>query len=630
MKKSYILNQHLRKLRVLLRKLGYNEEDTAVFLRKTVYCAMCENCGLFLGRPFSSLIHNTPPHFLGQRLSEFFDSLPDSDFPQEFFLNLEIQNSLIAFVSEDWSDISPALLGEIYLSAAEQSQSGAFYTSAENIDRILDNLVFCDKAKTQKAFDAVFFDPACGCGNFLVRTVERLSAVELTTPPVSYESRINIQNLRGIDNDSSAVHIARSALFIAKRQSEIAYAEHFGYELSMLTPELPEQVLCRNAMNFDWSAFNPDYIIGNPPFVSRMNYEQRSELTAIGGPADIDYCGGWVIQAAKLVSRTGTECAFLLSSSVCQGNQVKAVWEAFQEQIDINFAYQPFHWSEDGSSSAQVWCVIVGFSAKNSRTKRLYSAPEFKPEICEHINFHLQSRPDMIIEPSLESIFNAPPMRQGKFDSCEGLVTGKFLKKSGAEHFSVYVTAKSMIESIYLYYPEEQEQKKSNYIVIPRHTSENRKIIPIEYFENASLRFNSSVHYIANANYFLFGLLCSKMHMAFTKNYCGRLEMRYRYSNTLIYNNFYIPHVPYGEERNKIRLLAQDILLTRKKYRKTMSLGELYDKLPEDLELCHRRLDCAVDKLYCGKICSSDKERVRFLYEKYCEQKNNPVMRDRM
>ena len=108
------------------------------------------------------------------------------------------------------------------------------------------------------------------------------------------------------------------------------------------------------------------------------------------------------------------------------------------------------------------------------------------------------------------------------------------------------------------------------------------------------------------------------MHMAWTRAVCGRLEMRYRYSNKIVYNNFPWPDATESQQE-KITELAQAVLDARALYPDS-SLADLYDPLsmPPELVAAHRKLDAAVEKAY-GHQFADDAERVAFLFEKYNE-----------
>ncbi|WP_124098195.1 DNA methyltransferase [Ruminococcus sp. Marseille-P6503] len=619
MDKSYILTQYLSKLRLAMQKAGYDSLETRNFLLMTLFSVFCENTGLFLGKPFSALIFNSDVHELGTDLSSFFSSLPPEmrfPFAPEKVCS-DIQNKLISFVTQDWNEVSPAELGKLFLSDGTE-RKGVFYTSDSDIDRILDNML--PSAPDERILkDAVFLDPASGCGNFLIRTAKKLSEFELSCGILHGCSWIDKNRFCGIEIDEEAVQVSKAALFIQLRLCRISFARRIG-RLEPLDSEFPKNIVCADSLKTDWTYFKPDFIIGNPPFISLMNSEQRKEVMRISGTADrIDYSGAWIIKAAQYIKALPeAKCGFLTTSSVCQGIQVKPIWQRICQHIKLDFAYSPFKLE---SNSVQVWCVILGFSSRNTDSdncRLLYTAPDSLPVHCRNINAYLHSDPDMFLMPSYSQRSGYPEIKQGRYEP-QSIFSRRSLKNKAAQckniHSSLYITADSLLKSEALYVIEQEKLIPESYIVIPRHSSESRKYIPIAYFSEKPVRFNSSVDYIAGADLFLFGVLCSSMHMAFTKYFCGRLEMRYRYSASLIYNNFFIPQPDEKQER-LISEASKELLRIRKKYRSIMALGEMYTNMPAELDTAHRRLDCLIDRLYgSGKLFLSDSQRVQFLYD---------------
>lgn len=619
MDKSYILSQYLGNIRIAMKKAGYEAAETRNFLLMTLFSVFCENSGLFLGRPFTALILNCSADELGSRISAFFEKLPPelvfSFNPEK--MCADVQNKLISFLRQDWTDVSPAELGKIFLSDGKE-RTGVFYTADSDIDRILDNL-FAEHPDEQLLKESVFLDPASGCGNFLVRTAQRLSEAEISCGILHGISWLNENRFCGIEIDEEAVQVSKAALFIQLRMCRIAFANYIG-RLEALNIELPQRILCADALETDWSDFRPDFIVGNPPFISAITPEQRRSVIRATGTADrIDYASAWIIKAAMCISRlTKTKCAFLTTSSVCQGIHVKPVWKRIFDIIKIDFAYRPFKLETD---AVQVWCVIFGFSSRMSKNtpKLLYYSPTSHPLSCSNINAYLNPDNDMFLSPSSLQISGYPAMKQGSFEPTDVLTLNSLnsqKEQSVIPAHSFYITADSLLKSEQLFVFENEEQPTADYLVVPRHTSEKRKYLPIGFFENKSLRFSSSVDYIAGADLFLFGLLCSSMHMAFTKYFCGRLEMRYRYSASLIYNNFFIP-TPTKEQRNEIISAAKNILKIRETHNSIMTLGEMYKDMPAELDRAHRTLDCLVDQLYNnGRLFLSDVQRVGYLYSK--------------
>ncbi|MCF7836451.1 class I SAM-dependent DNA methyltransferase, partial [Candidatus Gracilibacteria bacterium] len=175
----------------------------------------------------------------------------------------------------------------------------------------------------------------------------------------------------------------------------------------------------------------------------------------------------------------------------------------------------------------------------------------------------------------------------------------------------------------------EDRQPNSKYILIPRHSSENRKYIPLGFFSKEIIIADSCIA-LPSATLFHFGVLTSEMHMAWTRYVCGRLEGRFRYSNQIVYNNFPWPDSPLATKIKKVEAAAQKVLDVRAKYQNLSqspfakggsgaSLADLYDPLtmPPDLVRAHAALDRAVDLCYRAASFVKETDRVGFLFERY-------------
>ena len=165
---------------------------------------------------------------------------------------------------------------------------------------------------------------------------------------------------------------------------------------------------------------------------------------------------------------------------------------------------------------------------------------------------------------------------------------------------------------------QEVKEPTSNYLIIPATSSERRKYIPIGYLDKSVIP-NNAVQIIPDATLYHFGVLTSSIHMAWMRAVCGRLEMRYRYSKDIVYNNF--PWCkPTTEQKAKIEKSAQSILDARAKYLDS-SLADLYDEtlMPAELRKAHRANDAAVMSAYGFDAKMSEAEIVEALFEMYEE-----------
>ena len=176
-------------------------------------------------------------------------------------------------------------------------------------------------------------------------------------------------------------------------------------------------------------------------------------------------------------------------------------------------------------------------------------------------------------------------------------------------------STRRLAETPYLF--GEIRQPKNDYILIPLHSSEHRKYIPIAFFPPTFIA-NNSCSVIENANLYHFGVLTSAMHMTWVKYVCGKLEGRYRYSNKLVYNNFPWPENPTEKQIEEVKVRVKDLLAVRELYTDT-SLADLYDPnhMKKKLLDAHKKLDRAVEQCYRSKVFKTDLERLQFLFELY-------------
>ena len=413
------------------------------------------------------------------------------------------------------------------------------------------------------------------------------------------------------------------------------------------------------------------YIMGNPPFIgySQQNEGQKSDVRNLIGSGKVDYVACWFAVASEYLQDKNTKAAFVATNSITQGEQVSAIFRNLHKRfgIEIDFAYQSFAWdSELKDMKAHVHCVIIGFSTNPPKLRKLYSTPDdFK--LVENINFYLKPAPNFFVEARKDPICDVPPMILGNIPRDGGNLiltleerdeiikanptAEKFIRPFiGAEDFIrrkpryCFWLVDVNIEDIKKYpkvwdrvkrvkkfrlastreatkrlaaFPSlfsEIRQPTQNYIVVPRHSSENRDYIPFGFMSHDVIA-GDAVSIIPNANLYHFGVLTSRVHMAWTRATAGRIKSDYRYSNTIVYNNFVWPS-PNKKQRAKIEATAQKILDVRAKYPENSFAG-LYDSLimPPDLLKAHRENDSAVCQAYGFDRNISEEEIVEKLFE---------------
>ena len=635
---------------------GYTSGEVRKIVTQIVFCFFCDNSALFFGKPFTGAVLTSQTGDLSGKLNRIFSRLSETmQVMQLKTVSSDIHRILKQCCDIDWANIHPGIFGAVcqsVMDAAEQKSSGTHYTSLLNVHRVIDNLFLdgmiaeLEAKKTQPALLRNFYeqlcrkkflDPACGCGNFLLETLSGLRLLEIELVKILGEQDFRIKldkQIFGIEISTDAAELCRTALFIQDRLMDIQYAEQLEKPLKLIDFRMIGSVVCGNALRTDWLRVTDgkiDCIIGNPPFLMNKSEEQITEIREIfDGTGHIDYSAAWIRKAAEYMTDEQSECAFITTNSVCQGCQVKTLWQPIIEDMGfhINFAFPSFRWESDISNKKiDLSCVIVAFSRKNSPEKRLYFAGTDSDSYisAKNINAYLFDGPSIYLENT--NIRRRPKMMMGN-ERGSGLCRYTKLEAMNiiaeqpelVSQLARYVTADNMMASEPEYvFSEKCEQ--SDYIVIPRHSSERRKYIPIEYFSAVRILCSDSVHYIQGGDLYLFGLLCSAMHNAWTRQFCGRLDMRIRYSNTLIYGNFPFPYNVTGEQKAHIADLASELLKIRDKYSYFIPLGKLYTEMPNDLLKAHLDLDMAVERLYRKAFFLSDRERVEFLIDMYNRQK---------
>ncbi len=404
------------------------------------------------------------------------------------------------------------------------------------------------------------------------------------------------------------------------------------------------------------------YIMGNPPFVgySLQSKEQKANILSIyvdekGKPyktaGKIDYVAGWYLKASSLMHSTTIQTAFVSTNSITQGEQVASVWKPLFErfEVSIDFAYRTFRWDSEATLKAHVHCVIIGFSTMpNNVDKRLYNSENF--QLVKNISPYLISGDNIFIESRRNPLCDVPEMVRGSQPTDNGhliltkeeknellraepqaekfirpFMMGKnFIQRKpryclwlvGANPSDLKKCRKVMerVEQVRAFRLaskkeatrrkaetptlfDEIKECKTKYIALTKVSSENRRYIPMEYLSSEIIA-GDKLFMVAEADLYLFGVLTSNVHMAWTRTVCGRLKSDYSYSNTVVYNNFPFPN-PTPEQRDHIERTARAILDARNLY-PTCTLADLYDELtmPPELRKAHQQNDLAVMSAY--------------------------------
>ncbi|MBU4439078.1 MAG: hypothetical protein L6276_13295, partial [Acetobacterium sp.] len=371
------------------------------------------------------------------------------------------------------------------------------------------------------------------------------------------------------------------------------------------------------------------------------------------GLGNLDYVSAWFEKAARYINETTIRVAFVSTNSITQGEQPAILWKNLMEQqrIHIDFAYRTFKWESEAKNKAAVHCVIVGFSqAQNLQEKRIYQGDSIV-QIAENINGYLVDALDVFLLDRSKPISKVPQTVFGNMPNDSGFLS-KISAEKRNEIVEKYPDAEEMFRRFYgadeflnnkirwcLWLKDispskirkitpiieavesvknsrenskrkatqkladtpalfgEIRQPSTNYILIPRHSSENRRYIPLGFMEPSSICGDANI-LLPDATLYHFGILTSNVHMAWMRVVAGRIKSDYRYSINIVYNNFPWPS-PTAAQQAQIEKTAQAILDARALY-PDCSLADLYDEItmPKELRRAHQANDKAVLAAY--------------------------------
>ncbi|MFI8833295.1 DNA methyltransferase [Streptomyces afghaniensis] len=476
---------------------GYPAGDAREWITRLLFCLFADDAGVWDRNAFHSYLalHTAPDgHDLGDVIARVYRVLNtppgqrpkslDEDLAQFTYINgdlfandlwpvsgnSEVRRTLLAACTFNWSVISPAIFGSLFqnvMTTRERRQLGAHYTSERDILRTIRPLFLDDlenelsaaaslpklRAFHDKLANLKFFDPACGCGNFLViayreirnletmclRKIaekERDTTVGQRAMSLALLCKVTVDHFYGIELEEFPARIARTALYLMdhleNRRVSVEFGEHF---MRFPIPAVPN-IHVGNALRDDWEGVLPadqcDYLFGNPPFAGQKTRaaDQTSDMQYVWGAAYarwLDYVTGWYRLAADYVTKGSARAAFVSTNSVTQGEQVARVWRTMLDKgIHIDFAHRTFAWTSEAKGKAIVHVVIVGFSANERATRRIiFDYPDIKgePKVerATHINPYLLDAPDVLVESSTTPMSSSlPPVQYGNKPSDGG------------------------------------------------------------------------------------------------------------------------------------------------------------------------------------------------------------------
>lgn len=487
--------EKLGKLHDLLKDAGYEGHSLEVLLVRLLFCVFAEDTAIFDRRQFTDYIEqrtsidgadlgpylaqlfqvlDTPPEKRQRNLDEqlaafpyvngklFAEMLPLANF------DTAMRETLLDCGSLDWSRISPAVFGSLFQSIMDtkaRRNLGAHYTTETNILKALRPL-FLDELRAE--FERVkskpkalpdfhkrlvgirVFDPACGCGNFLVIAYRELRLLELDvlraletvkkTRHFEFDLadvvQVGVEQFYGIEIEEFPAQIAQVALWLTDHQMNMRVSEEFGQYFVRLPLKKAPNILHGNALATDWASLvDPKtlaYIVGNPPFVGKQYQkpEQKAELAAVfsdvKGAGVLDFVACWHRKATDYMAKNpAIRTAFVSTNSITQGEQVGVLWaDLFRRGVKIHFAHRTFQWSSEARGKAAVHCVIIGFALQDAASKTIYDydTPQSEPHAIKvrNISPYLVESDDVVLQNRRQAVCDVPSCMFGSMPNDGG------------------------------------------------------------------------------------------------------------------------------------------------------------------------------------------------------------------
>jgi hypothetical protein len=452
-------SEMMGKLHDALKDAGYEGHNLERFLVRLVFCLFADDTGIFEPRDiFSTLISqrtNPDGSDTGLWLSQLFDVLNtpikqrqrnlDEDLAQFPYVNGDLFQERLPFPSFNtamrsllidaldfsWDAISPAIFGSLFQSVMnprERRSQGAHYTTEKSILKVIEPL-FLDELRDEfkrlaerrdsgrrKAIEAFhkklaslrFFDPACGCGNFLIISYRELRLLEIDllkalredgqlSLDVSQMSQIDVDQFFGIELSEFAARIAEVALWMMDHIMNNKLSLEFGESYVRIPLKKSPHILPSDALEIDWASLiapaDCSYVLGNPPFggAKYQSDAQRAQVRRVaqlgGSGGTLDYVTAWFITAGRYLQHSRAHVGFVATNSITQGEQVAQLWPVLFERygLEISFAHRTFAWSSDARGMAHVHVVIIGLTRRDQEppTKRLFSYSDIQGDPTE-------------------------------------------------------------------------------------------------------------------------------------------------------------------------------------------------------------------------------------------------------
>ena len=738
-----------------LKDSGYTGHELRIFLVRLLFVLFADDTGVWergLFHDYISLKTSEDGRDLGSALNFLFQVLDtprqrrstalDDDLMAFTYVNgglfqerlgapacdRAMRNGLLAACKFNWSKISPAIFGSLFqnvMEPAERRNLGAHYTTEPNILRTISplflaglkrDLAAADTLPTLRAFrdrlgNLTFFDPACGCGNFLVIAYREIRRLELEcllrirkaeagrrgkraagagqlSVEATLESKVSVGQFYGIEIEEFPARIAETAMHLMDHLANVDLSMAFGDFYVRFSIQDTAHVLVGNALRTDWNAVLPaeqcTYLFGNPPFVGRQHRTEEqttNQALAMGEHYNgyLDYVTGWYSIAMRYMKGTDIRAAFVSTNSIIQGEQVGPLWQPLLDSgLEIDFAHRTFAWTSEARGRAAVHVVVVGFSQHGEgKVKMIFDYLALRgepvPKPAKNINPYLADAPNVIVRPAPRPLAaGVPSAAQGSKPTDGGQllislkqidevradpIAAKYLRVamgarqllhnedrwclwlSGADLGDLHRSPilRTRLQAVKEFREASKNartkrlarqpasfdvnaQPSSDYLCIPRHSSENRRLVPMALLSSDVIVMDSAMS-VAGADLWLFGVLQSAMFDAWVRAVAGRLKSDMRIAPDLVYNTFPFPE-PRGKDRNRIEVAAQRVLDGCAAH-PSSSLADLYHPVstPPGLHRAHDALDKAVDTAVAGprRRFASLADRQTVLFERYVD-----------
>ena len=418
------------------------------------------------------------------------------------------------------------------------------------------------------------------------------------------------------------------------------------------------------------------YLIGNPPYAGSktgQTQDQKADYDFVFGrrpySKNLDYIALWFVKGADYIAGTKAELAFVTTNSVSQGEHVGLMFPLiFDKGIEIGFAYTSFKWENNAKRNAGVTVAVIGLRNVNASPKYLYTddlqiaASNINGYLADGANVVMERRKKPLAARLPEMVFGSMPRDGGGLilspSEREQMIaddprSAEFIKRfmgtsdaiNGSERYCLWIPddtaskaeaiapigvrltrvaeersrSKAASTAAYAAQPHRFVQisyKPTDSIIVPRHSSERRTYIPFDYLSPETV-VGDSANAVYDAKPWVFALLTSRTHMAWTRAVGGKLKTDYRYSNTIVYNNFPVPSL---NDAVKERLTDAALrVLDVREYHCEKTLAELYDPdlMPAELRTAHAEVDRLVDSIYSKRGYETDEQRLSDLFAMY-------------